>query len=76
METNYLLQRLEHYEGIILITSNAVNRIDTAFQRRIDVVIEFSPPSAGQRQQLWQLHLPSNHGVSDRMLRQIAYDVS
>ncbi|MEM6253942.1 MAG: ATP-binding protein [Cyanobacteria bacterium P01_D01_bin.156] len=72
METNYLLQRLEHYEGIILITSNAVNRIDTAFQRRIDVVIEFSPPDVGQRQQLWQLHLPEHHEISDRMLRQTA----
>ncbi len=34
LETNYLLQRLEQYEGIILITTNATDRIDSAFQRR------------------------------------------
>ena len=72
METNYLLQRLEHYEGIILITSNATSRIDHAFRRRIDVVIEFSAPDAGQRQHLWQLHLPQHHSVSESLLRQAA----
>ena len=72
METNYLLQRLEQYEGIILITSNATSRIDSAFQRRIDVVIEFSLPDAGQRQRLWELHLPLQHQVSSGILRQAA----
>lgn len=72
METNYLLQRLEQYEGIILITSNAINRIDSAFMRRIDVVIEFSFPDAGERQRLWQLHLPESHVVSEHLLRQAA----
>lgn len=70
METNYLLQRLEQYEGIILITSNATSRIDSAFQRRIDVVIEFGVPDAGQRQRLWRLHLPDRHGVSEQLLQQ------
>jgi SpoVK/Ycf46/Vps4 family AAA+-type ATPase len=72
METNYLLQRLEQYEGILLITSNAPNRIDSAFQRRIDVVVDFTAPDAGQRQQLWQLHLPPTHIVSPTLLRQAA----
>ncbi|MEO0987542.1 MAG: AAA family ATPase, partial [Cyanobacteria bacterium J06639_14] len=72
LETNYLLQRLEQYEGIILITTNAANRVDNAFQRRIDVVIEFSSPDASQRQRLWQLHLPASHTVSPDFLRQAA----
>ena len=58
METNYLLQRLEFYDGIIIITSNASQRIDSAFKRRLDVTIEFGLPAAAQRQRLWQLHLP------------------
>lgn len=70
LETNYLLQRLEQYEGIILITTNATDRIDNAFQRRIDVAVEFNLPDAGQRQHLWRLHLPPEHGVSDHLLRQ------
>jgi hypothetical protein len=70
METNYLLQRLEQYEGIILITTNAPNRIDSAFQRRIDVSVEFGLPDAVQRQRLWALHLPDHHTVSDSFIRQ------
>jgi hypothetical protein len=70
LETNYLLQRLEQYEGIILITTNASKRIDGAFQRRIDVFVEFTMPDAGQRQRLWRLHIPEAHSVSDSFLQQ------
>jgi hypothetical protein len=72
LETNYLLQRLEDYEGIILVTSNVADRIDSAFQRRMDVSIEFSAPDAGQRQQLWGLHLPEDHAVGAPFLRSLA----
>ncbi|HWW75842.1 MAG TPA: ATP-binding protein, partial [Pyrinomonadaceae bacterium] len=37
LETNFLLQRLETFEGIIVVTTNASERIDSAFQRRMDV---------------------------------------
>jgi len=40
LETNYLLQRLESFEGILIVTTNAVDRIDNAFQRRMDVVVD------------------------------------
>ena len=72
METNYLLQRLEDYEGIILVTSNAADRIDGAFQRRMDASIEFSAPDAGQRRQLWCLHLPEDHAVGEPFLRTVS----
>ncbi len=72
LETNYLLQRLEQYEGIILITTNATSRIDSAFQRRIDVVVDFDLPGAGQRERLWSLHLPIHHRVSETLLRKVA----
>ncbi|MBM0740405.1 ATP-binding protein [Phormidium sp. CLA17] len=72
LETNYLLQRLEQYEGIILITTNTASRIDSAFQRRIDVLIEFGLPDAGQRQSLWQLHLPAQHQVSQALLHRVS----
>ena len=39
LETNYLLQRLESYQGIVLVTTNAAQNIDSAFQRRMDVVV-------------------------------------
>jgi hypothetical protein len=68
LETNYLLQRLESYEGILVITTNAGERIDTAFQRRMDVVIDFSLPDASERWAIWQLHLPPAHEVDLEVL--------
>src|SRR5262249_17011779 len=72
LETNYLLQRLENYEGIVIITTNAGNRIDTAFLRRLDVIINFAPPEAPERWLIWQSHLPQEHAVSRDFLREVA----
>ncbi len=59
LETNYLLQRLESYEGILLVTTNAAERIDGAFKRRMDVVVEFRAAGRVERWQIWGLHLPA-----------------
>lgn len=72
LETNFLLQRLETYEGIILVTTNAAQRIDQAFVRRLDVVIDFALPEADQRRALWELHLPASHQVSQVFLMRVA----
>ncbi|MCA1612877.1 MAG: ATP-binding protein [Acidobacteria bacterium] len=73
LETNYLLQRLESYEGILVVTTNAGERIDAAFQRRMDVCVQFAPPRAGERWSIWQLHLPAWHGVSGELLEELAH---
>jgi hypothetical protein len=72
LETNFLLQRLESFEGILLVTTNAAGRIDSAFQRRMDVVVEFRMPDAHERWTIWQLHLPAEHDVDHRWLEEIA----
>jgi SpoVK/Ycf46/Vps4 family AAA+-type ATPase len=72
LETNFLLQRLESFEGILVITTNASERIDNAFQRRMDVVISFSPPSPPERWAIWQLHLPPDHAVDYSLLEEVA----
>lgn len=72
LETNYLLQRLENYEGIVFITTNAGNRIDTAFTRRLDVIIDFAPPDAPERWLIWQSHLPREDSVSQDYLQEVA----
>jgi tRNA A37 threonylcarbamoyladenosine biosynthesis protein TsaE len=72
LETNFLLQRLEVYEGILLVTTNAGERIDQAFRRRMDVVIEFRAPDAVERWQIWRLHLPDDHEVDDGRLSEVA----
>lgn len=72
LETNYLLQRLEHYQGVILITTNLSDNIDKAFQRRMDIVVPFDQPQAQQRAAIFNLHLPVQHNISANYLDQIA----
>jgi hypothetical protein len=72
LETNYLLQRLESYQGIVIVTTNAGNRIDKAFQRRFDVLVDFQPPDPRERLLIWQHHLPASHGVGIALLEEVA----
>jgi SpoVK/Ycf46/Vps4 family AAA+-type ATPase len=72
LETNYLLQRLENYQGIVLITTNAAQNIDPAFQRRMDVVVNFVPPQADERWAIWQLHMPDDCAVRPDFLARVA----
>jgi len=55
------LQRLESFESILIVTTNAVDRIDKLFQRRMDVVVDFRPPDAAERWNIWQIALPAGH---------------
>ncbi|HEY0022134.1 MAG TPA: ATP-binding protein [Longimicrobium sp.] len=63
LETNYLLQRLDTYSGILIVTTNAPGSIDSAFQRRMDAVVSFHVPDVEERVHLWHLHLPPDHLV-------------
>ncbi|MGI0486545.1 ATP-binding protein [Pantanalinema rosaneae CENA516] len=71
-QTNYLLQRIESYDGITLLTSNSRTRFDNAFSRRLDLVIEFPLPRPQERRSLWQSHLGSHHTLTAKDLNQIA----
>lgn len=72
LETNYLLQRLESFEGILVVTTNAEQRLDAALERRLDVVIDFPLPGPLERLAIWQLHLPSGHAVDGALLHEVA----
>ncbi|WP_437576628.1 ATP-binding protein [Sorangium sp. So ce887] len=72
LETNYLLQRIESFEGIVVITTNAGELIDGAFQRRMDVVVDFRAPEGVERLRIWHLHLPAEHAVDATLLRDLA----
>ena len=54
MESAYLLQRLESFDGIALLTTNLRANIDEAFTRRLDLVVDFPFPDADQRLALWR----------------------
>jgi hypothetical protein len=72
LEVNYLLQRLEAYAGILVVTTNAPERIDTAFARRMDVTLEFPLPDADIRFDLWLAHLAADHTLSEDRLDEVA----
>jgi hypothetical protein len=58
LEVNYLLQRLDSFEGIAILTTNAVSAIDPAFKRRLSFRLSFPFPDEETREQLWRAHLP------------------
>ncbi|WP_091743273.1 AAA family ATPase [Phenylobacterium immobile] len=72
LETNFLLQRLESFQAVLIVTTNAPENIDTAFQRRMDVTVEFTPPGPEERARIWRLHLPSGHGASEAWIDEVA----
>ena len=47
-QTNYLLQRIEEYEGIAILASNSRDRFDPAFVRRLDTILDFPMPDAAE----------------------------
>ncbi|MGB8167681.1 MAG: ATP-binding protein, partial [Chthoniobacteraceae bacterium] len=71
-QTNYLLQRIENYDGIVLLTSNSQARFDTAFARRIDFVVEFSPPGPDERRAIWLSHLGARTAVAPAELNRLS----
>jgi len=58
METNYLLQRLERFNGLAILTTNLTSSIDQAFKRRFTYDVFFSFPSPDMRAELWRRTLP------------------
>lgn len=71
-QTNYLLQRIESFEGIAVLTSNSRGRFDAAFTRRLDMVIEFTAPTPQERLALWQAHLGEGHALDIDELNRVA----
>lgn len=60
IEVGYLLQKMEEYEGIALLTSNLRSSMDNAFVRRLRFIIEFPLPDEGDRRRIWQQVWPQS----------------
>ena len=65
IEINYLLQRMEEYEGVVILASNYQGNIDEAFTRRIRFIIEFPFPDGGYRYHIWKKVFPEHTPLSD-----------
>ena len=71
-QTNYLLQRMESYDGITILTSNGRSRFDDAFTRRFDAILSFPLPGPEERRSLWLAHLGADHTVNSGQLNLLA----
>ncbi|MCH7575305.1 MAG: ATP-binding protein [Candidatus Marinimicrobia bacterium] len=58
IEVSYLLQRMEAYRGLAILTTNLEDALDTAFMRRIRFVVHFPFPNAGLRSEIWRRIFP------------------
>jgi hypothetical protein len=59
IEVSYLLQRMETYRGLAILTTNAKEALDQAFTRRLRFVVHFSFPDAQQRAAIWRRVFPT-----------------
>lgn len=60
IEVSYLLQRMESYRGLAILTTNHKTALDTAFQRRLRFVVHFPFPDATQREAIWRSIFPAS----------------
>jgi len=65
LETNYLLQRLETFTGICLLTTNHDTHIDPAFQRRLSLHLRFELPDEAERVDLWRATVPAQAPLAE-----------
>ncbi|MBC1224629.1 ATP-binding protein [Nostoc sp. UCD121] len=72
IEVSYLLQRMESYPGLAVLTTNLKSAIDTAFLRRIRFVVQFPFPDTTQRAEIWRRVFPADTPTADLDALQLA----
>ena len=65
-QTNYLLQRIEDFDGVAILATNSRDRFDPAFVRRLDAILEFPLPDAAARRELWRAHVGDRQALTAR----------
>ena len=72
IEVSYLLQRMEAYRGLAILTTNLKKVLDTAFLRRIRFVVQFPFPDAAARAEIWQRIFPVSTPTGGLDVRRLA----
>lgn len=78
-EVSYLLQRIENFDGIIILASNLKSNMDDAFSRRFESIINFQLPKPDERLKIWSKGISSKSHLEPQIdLRQVAqkYELS
>ena len=65
IEVGYLLQRMESFQGLAVLTTNLKSSLDKAFQRRLRFSVDFPFPDAAQRESLWTKTFPAGTPTRD-----------
>lgn len=60
MESAFLLQKTEEYDGVVILATNLVQNFDEAFKRRMRFIVDFPFPNAARRREMWQKAFPEN----------------
>jgi hypothetical protein len=73
IEVAYLLQRMEAYEGLAILTTNLRQNLDAAFLRRLRFIVDFPRPDASAREEIWRRCLPGqSHALDAAAFRLLA----
>ncbi len=65
IEVSYLLQRMESYQGLAILTTNLKDSLDQAFLRRIRFIVTFPFLKAGDRSEIWKRIFPEQLPTQD-----------
>lgn len=74
IEIGYLLQRMESYQGVAILTTNLRSTLDQAFQRRLRFIVDFPFPGKSEREAIWKTILPPEtprHELDEALLAQL-----
>lgn len=74
IEIDYLLQRMEQFDGIAILATNRKSDMDSAFLRRLRFIVDFMLPGAVERLTLWKIALPQHTPNGEELLDQIDWE--
>lgn len=72
IEVSYLLQRMEAYRGLAILTTNLKASLDQAFLRRIRFIVQFPFPDVNQRTEIWRRIFPKQTPIADLDFQKLA----
>jgi hypothetical protein len=75
IEINYLLQRIETFDGVAILATNRRDEVDEAFMRRLRFIVDFLPPQAEERLALWRRSLRETSPLGEPLLEAIDWDL-
>ena len=75
IEVDYLLQRMEQFQGVAILATNRKGDLDKAFVRRLRFILDFYPPGPAERKALWQRALSARSPSGEEILEPIDWDL-